>query len=611
MARERVARMVWKLAVALALTLPLLFAGYAYRFGAEVDGLATNATQRLALASASLNAELQRFESLPAVLAQHPDLRELLADPANPALIARVNDLLERVNDRTGAGMLYLIAPSGITLAASNWRGSDSFVGENYAFRPYFRDALAGGIGMFFAVGATTRVPGFFIAHPVRDDGRVIGVMAVKVELTQIERTWAESGESLIVVDRHGVVALSSHREWKFGTLAPLSADSREALEQTRQYFTETLSPLPVKWLDERRLALGTREYVAQSRELQWVDWRMLMLMDTAPAREAARVQMLAAGLALCVLVVGNLYRAQRARRLRERLAAQVVLERTVVERTADLAATNERLLREIDERAATEQKLRGAQRALIEANRLAALGQMAAGVAHELNQPLSALRGFAGNSLTFMERGQLAPLKDNLHQMIGLVERMARLTAQLKVFASRQSTSQQNPAGGSARARETITTVAGWFARRLDAAGLVLHVSADDIEFPLEAAALEQVLSNLIGNALDALAGRSGGVIEVRARQRSGERVLEVVDNGPGIPPELRDKITQPFFSTKPLGQGLGLGLPIVGDLVEASGGRLEIDAGAGGGTIVRARWPDAASEQPGGSEAMRETTQ
>jgi len=611
MARERGARMFWKLTVVLALALPLLFAGYAYRFGAEVDGLATNATQRLALASASLNAELQRFESLPAVLAQHPDLRELLADPANPLLVARVNELLERVNERTDAGMLYLIAPSGITLAASNWSGSDSFVGENYAFRPYFRDALAGGIGMFFAVGATTRVPGFFIAHPVRDDGRVIGVMAVKVELTQLERTWAESGESLIVVDRHGVVALSSHREWKFGTLAPLSADSREALQQTRQYYTEALSPLPVKWLDGQRLALGEREYVAQSRELQWVDWRMLMLMDTAPAREAARVQMLAAGLAICVLVVGNLYRAQRARRLRERLAAQVVLERTVVERTADLAATNERLLREIDERAATEQKLRGAQRALIEANRLAALGQMASGVAHELNQPLSALRGFAGNSLTFMERGQFEPLKDNLHQMIGLVERMARLTAQLKVFASRQSTSRQDSASGSAPARETIDTVAGWFARRLDAAGLVLRVSADNMEFPLEAAALEQVLSNLIGNALDALAGRTGGVIEVRARQRGGERVLEVIDNGPGIPPELRDKITQPFFSTKPLGQGLGLGLPIVGDLVEASGGRLEIDTGEGGGTIVRARWLNTAPAPPDASEATQETTQ
>ena len=568
--------------------LPLLWFGYQWRLQSGMDELESSAGQRLALLSASLDSELQRYESLPVVLAQHPGLRELLAHANDPRRVDLANRLLEQVNERTGAGVLYLIDPSGRTLAASNWQLPESFVGENYAFRPYFKDALRGDSGAFFAVGATTRIPGFFIAHPVLDGTSVVGVLAVKVELTLLERTWAESGESIMVVDRHGVVALSSRSEWKFSTLAPLSDASRQALSSTRQYFTERLEPLPLVWREANRLRLDGKAFVVRQQDLGWADWRMMIMLDTAPATEAARVEILAAALALCVLGVAGMYWAQRARRIRERLAAQAVLERTVAERTADLAATNAQLLREVGERAAAEKKLRGAQRALIDANRLAALGQMAAGVAHELNQPLAAMRAFAGNGLTFLERGRYEPLGDNLKQMIGLVERMARLTAQLKVFASRQQSVR-----GSAPAAQTVRTVVGWLAHRIDAGGVDLKTYAEDIALPLQPQALEQVLLNLIGNALDALVGRSGAEIEVWVGKRGSALVLEVADNGPGIDPALREKITQPFFSTKPLGQGLGLGLAIVSDLVVAAGGQITFDQRQAGGAVVRASWP------------------
>ncbi|MDX9836069.1 MAG: cache domain-containing protein [Azoarcus sp.] len=585
--------------------LPLLWFGYQWRLRSGMDELESRAGQRLALLSASLDAELQRYESLPVVLAQHPGLRELLAHADDPRRVDLANRLLGKVNERTGAAVLYLIAPSGRTLAASNWQQPESFVGENYAFRPYFQDALRGNSGAFFAVGATTRIPGFFIAHPVLDGGKVVGVLAVKVELKLLERTWAESGESIMVVDRHGVVALSSHNEWKFSTLAPLSAESRKALADTRQYFTGRLAPLPLVWRDTNRLSLDGKTYVVRQQDLGWVDWRMMVMLDAAPAAEAARVEILAAALALSVLGVAGMYWAQRARRIRERLAAQAALERTVAERTADLAASNAQLLREVGERTAAEKKLRGAQRALIDANRLAALGQMAAGVAHELNQPLAAMRAFAGNGLTFLERGRYEPLGENLRQMIGLVERMARLTAQLKVFASRQQSVR-----GSAPAAQTVRTVLGWLTHRIHAAGVDLKTYAEDIALPLQPQALEQVLLNLIGNALDALDGRAGAEIEIWVGRRGGALVLEVADNGPGIDPALREKITQPFFSTKPLGQGLGLGLAIVSDLVVAAGGQIAFDQRLAGGAVVRASWPEMGNVDgdTGGQEESHE---
>jgi two-component system C4-dicarboxylate transport sensor histidine kinase DctB len=133
-----------------------------------------------------------------------------------------------------------------------------------------------------------------------------------------------------------------------------------------------------------------------------------------------------------------------------------------------------------------------------------------------------------------------------------------------------------------------------GGRAHRSAAPGVDLKTYAEDIALPLQPQALEQVLLNLIGNALDALDGRAGAEVEVWVGRRSGALVLEVADNGPGIDPALREKITQPFFSTKPLGQGLGLGLAIVSDLVVAAGGQIAFDQRLAGGAVVRASWPD-----------------
>lgn len=589
----RPSRRVFQVAAALAAILVLLWTTYAWRIGAEFDELDRHAGQRLALLSASLDAELLRFESLPVVLAQHPLLQELLAAPGRADLRARANDLLEQVNDRTGSALLYLVDRSGRTLAASNWQQPNSLVDQNYAFRPYFRQALQGSVGRFYAVGATTGIPGLFIAHPVHDGGEVVGVISVKIELSQLEQTWAAGGESVMVVDNYGVAALSSVDAWKFGTLGVLDDTSRQVLAATRQYYSSALPALPFARIDAHRARLGEREYLVARRPVPWLDWEMLMLLETLPAYQAAWSAVIAVALVLCLLTVAMLYWRQRAKRLRDRLAAQEQLERMVEARTTDLAATNAWLTREIAERAGTEQKLRSTQRALIEANRLAALGQMAAGVAHELNQPLAAMRTFAGNGLTLFERGQMAPLKDNLQQIIGLVERMGRLTSQLKVFASRQQT-----VGGQTDAAQAVQVVAGWFRERFEQAGIRLETGACAHRIPLQLQALEQVLSNLVGNAYDALQGRPGGVVTVRTGQDATGTWLEVADNGPGIDEAVRERIAQPFFSTKPLGQGLGLGLSIVTNLVEATGGRLEVAERPGGGAAMRVCWPLAADE-------------
>jgi signal transduction histidine kinase len=107
----------------------------------------------------------------------------------------------------------------------------------------------------------------------------------------------------------------------------------------------------------------------------------------------------------------------------------------------------------------------------------------------------------------------------------------------------------------------------------------------------------VQQILVNLVMNALDACA--RGGRVEVRARAGGGgEVILEVADDGPGIPPEARPHVFDPFFTTKKRGQGTGLGLWVVAQLVRSGGGEIDLGDAPGAGTLVRVTWPD-----PGGS--------
>jgi C4-dicarboxylate-specific signal transduction histidine kinase len=553
---------------------------------------------RLELYASSLEREIDKYAYLPAALELERDVQHLLATSSSaPARTEQVNQYLEQLNERAGTLSIYILDSKGKVLATSNWRRADSYLGENLAFRPYFREAMDTGSGRFFGIGTTRDEPGYYLSAALTDDHATAGVAVVKVGLKQLEKSWAAVEAPALVSDENGVVILAPVPDWKFTTLKPLDEATREAFDQSQQYNRRPLNPLGVVELAAlghgaslvRLPKLGQEKvsmfpvagtFLAQTQNLPGTPWSITVFSPHAQVREIAvnRAALAGAGAAFLFIVV--LMLNERQRHLKDRLAAQEALqrahdelERKVAKRTAALSSANTRLQQEVAERILAERTLREAQDELVQAGKLAVIGQLSAGVAHELNQPLAALRTLSDNARKFLARGNQATASGNLERIAELVDRMGLLTAQLKSFARKSS--------GQPRAvplRRTVENVLLLLERRLEQARVAACIDLPDEELHVwcDANRLEQVLVNLIGNALDAMEGEADPALAIAA-QRQGDRVLiRVRDRGTGLSEDARTRLFEPFFTTKEAGSGLGLGLAISAGIVADFGGSL-----------------------------------
>ena len=327
--------------------------------------------------------------------------------------------------------------------------------------------------------------------------------------------------------------------------------------------------------------------YLAQTRPLSDTPWNFTLLTPLNDLRRAAINQgilvAVAFGLVALLLIAWNERRKVIATRLAAREALQEAnsqLERRIAERTADLRASNERLKGQIRERRQAEETLRRAQDELVQAGKLAAIGQMSTSIAHELNQPLAALRTLSGNTVRFLERGALDTASANLKTINELIDRMGRITASLRSFARRGDDQGEASLG---KAVDAAFQVLG---ARLDSLPLTLHRDFAPAQLQIDQTRLEQILVNLIGNALDAMQAQPAPELWLEGHEADGKYRLQVRDNGHGIDPEARKHLFEPFFTTKPGEQGLGLGLTLSASLAAATGGNLAVEHPVGGGT-------------------------
>lgn len=563
---------------------------------AFLDDTARRGDTTLRLAVASLQGQLDRFERLPRLIAEQGLMRDLARDPGNADLVAQANLYLRGIAVMLGASDVYLMNIGGTTVAASNFDTPTSFVGGNFAFRPYFTEALSQGEGRFFALGTTSGKRGYYFGAPVRSGDAVTGVLVFKIDVDAIEDTWAGGDDQIIVTDPEGIVFLSSREDWLFRPLDALTPDQKARTAATRRYADRDVDVAPLVLAEdraERRLveveAPGGRQRLLKlSVAMPGAGWTVSVLLDTALAERQAVTVALAAVLALGLGSMAGAVVLQRRARLRERLmlqqAAQAELETRVAERTAELGAVNTRLAAEVAERIAAEQDLRQAQSDLIQAGKLAALGQMSAALSHEFNQPLAATRTYADNALILIDRGRIPEARGNIERILSLIDRMAELSRHLRNFARKPGTKP-----GAVALPEVVAAAAEIAGPRLRAADAALAVDlAPDLPPVVGGPVrLEQVLVNIIANAADAVDGLPDRHIDLTARPTPDGVRITLRDRGPGVPQALRERIFDPFFSTKGVGKGLGLGLSISYNIIKDFGGDLTVADAPGGGAL------------------------
>jgi len=556
--------------------LAVLGAGWLARRDAQasVDRQASTAA---ALHGAVLRSELERVRAVPSVLAADPDLEALVTAPS-PARRDWSNAKLETLAREVRAAALYVLDADGTALAASNWREPTSFVGSNYRFRPYFSEAVRDGDAAFFALGTVSGRPGLYLSRRIVDGaGRLAGVIVAKIEFDALEAMWRRSEEPTWVTDSTGVILITTVPDWRFAATRPLSPERRRTLAEEQTAGAAALNDLPFTVPDrglirlDRGVPPGSYAHaVDQIPELGWT-LHLLQPADQVMSRAVGAALTLAVlATALMAALAGVLLRRrQRATaRAAEEEEARARLEHLVGERTAELSDANGRLRREIDERRRLERDRQDLEDKLVQANKLATLGQVVAGVAHEINQPMAAIRTHADTAGQYLTRADPDAAARSLDAIGRLTERVGAITEELRAFS--RKTRSEVVAVDVARAVEGALLLVS---PRLREQRVEVQVDvAPDLQVKAERNRLEQVVLNLLQNAAEALNGP--GRIEVTALTEGRKVVIRVADDGPGLSPGVRDRLFTPFTTDKP--QGVGLGLVISRDIVAGFGGEL-----------------------------------
>ncbi|MES9877811.1 MAG: ATP-binding protein [Candidatus Sedimenticola sp. PURPLELP] len=706
---------------------------------AALSDLHERSSTQLSFYVANLQGQLQKFEFLPELLATNKAFVNLLKYPGDRVQAESLNRYLETINRIADASDTYLMDTRGLTIAASNWQSERPFIGRNFSYRPYFKEAMEGRLGRYFALGTTSKKRGYYFAYPVRSEGSILGAVVIKINMAPIEEKWSRSEDEFIVTDPDGVVFITTNKSWRYKTLTTLSPEVTGRIRESRRYANADLMPLGeiAGEIDQGRIILVSdpvrASYLALEQAMPEAGWKVHILTNTAPVAARVTWSVLTAIVVIGIAVLSVMFLMQRRKRLEERerferqakkslelnearirailegaqagvvtmndqgiiefansraqelfgydqgelsgrlfmecfaendqlsaertlrasesgvavtemdarnknghlfpvelsvgslklrdgrkriatihdisfakrqeaelRQAHDLLEVRVSERTRDLSESNIRLTREIEEHRQTEEALRQAQDELIQAAKMAVLGQMSTGISHELNQPLAAIRSYADNARALLDHGRKEDACWNLTQISELTERMATISSQLKVF-SRKTKGQLVSVSLTAAIDHSLRILASRI--KESQAEIIQHIPENELFVMADMVQLEQVLINLIGNALQAVEQQDERRVELEAISYDEEVVITIRDTGSGIAPDHLPRIFDPFFTTKDEGSGLGLGLSISHRIVESMSGELLANNHMDGGAIFTLSMPkgDAPEEKVG----------
>ncbi|MGV2990168.1 ATP-binding protein [Vibrio sp. E150_011] len=547
----------------------------------------------------NIDSKLDKYRHIPQLLSQDRELVDALLSPDNSAQLEVTNRYLSQANRIVQASDTYLINKFGNTIASSNWHLPHSFVGKNFAFRPYFQQAIQGRQSSYFALGSTSGRRGYYYSYPVTYAAEHIGVVVVKMDLSTIERNWQSDTSIYVATDNHHVVFMSSDADWLFHSLSSIDDDVLEDIKQSRQYLTTSIQDLGFKGklsgdssvITKPNRNVFTQDFLMTQRDsgVPNLTLRVLTPLSTLYIDIVGFIFILFLLFVTAYLIVVLIAMRQSKHRQIERLQAEAKqkLEFLVMERTSELHV-------EIDERVKTEKALRKTQDELVQAAKLAVLGQMSASISHELNNPLAAIRSFAENGQRFIDKDNIDRAKDNLARIVVLTERMAKISQQLKSFARRSDANELS----EVRLAPVIFSTIELVQPQLKTSQVTLDYLASDevIVIWVNPIQVEQVLINLISNAVQAMEHHQSKRLQISAETHPNNVSIHIDDSGPGLDEQAINDLFEPFYTTKD--NGLGLGLSISQQIIHNLKGKISVASSPLGGARFTVALPRVRDE-------------
>lgn len=568
-------RLIPYITLYLAFAAGLVFATWQLSYREALAQLSGSAQANLSLAADRLVGRLERYRMLPVVLSRDAAFLEALESPAPE----RMNARLRQLADMSRSLNISLVNADGLVVADSAFDSTQSYLGRSLATRPDFVRAMNGALGFFHLQERPDSPRGFTFASPLRDErGVVRGALVVKADLENLEFLWRGDPETVFFVDENRVVFISNRSELLLMQISGSPVNLVRYGNRPLRTFPDPAESIEFGytiWHSGNDPKLP-RTALLETQPLPVIGMEAYILTDITPVSEAARLRamLVATLMALFGALLWALYirRSALARELALREEANTALEARVEKRTG---------------------QLKRAQDDLVQAGKLSALGQMAAGISHELNQPLAAIQSFSENAQVFLERGQADKAAGNLGRIADLTGRMARIIKNLRAFSKKEGEALGNVALG--RVVDDAIEIA---AARLRTEGVALVWQRPKAEIVAQGGAvrLQQVVLNLISNAVDAMADGADKRVEISLNESATEAHIVMRDTGPGL--EAPEKIFEPFYTTKSTGNGdgMGLGLSISYGIVQSFGGAIKGENHPEGGAVFTVTLPKEA---------------
>lgn len=540
----------------------IIYIFYLYFSTRLYEEVRIEAQNRISVFASSIRGDILRYIIVPEVIANDKRIAASLIAPN----IVSAQESLKLENVPLQDATLFTVNTNGIIVESSN----DEEAGTPFIYQDILAQAFQLGQASYYDLGEKNFV------HLVRIEAPVaqlpVGALGIKFSFSRYADIWSNTGDNIFLTNAEGEILFSQ--------------DPSLTGSQFQDYVgVETALKLN-EFNSSTIYNLNGNEMLIMTIDVGINGWKLAYLVPIAETRQTLRGYMALVVLAIGFIIITALFAFSR-RAVRN--AVQIRRE------SENLRALNARLLTEIEQRHQAERKVQVAEQSMEQSAKLAAVGQMSAAVGHELNQPLAAMRTYLSGARKLIARGRFQEGAQSLNRIEDLLERMGSITRQMRSFARVQE--------NHVAAFDLNTALMNAFALMAPQFGQSkIKIERNIPEEPLmvegDMMRTEQIIVNLLRNAVDAVSGLDAPEIDISLEALTHRALLKIGDNGTGF--EDSEKLFEPFYTTKPPGDGLGLGLAISASYARDMGGILRAHKREPQGSVFELQIPLASHIKP-----------